>query len=1479
MILPYVPRAYWGFTTITNSKMAPNKVDPKSFDGIDLDELIRQAAESQPEEVDTTRDEQEGIHVTTKGEEIGEEIGEIKESARAKRARLKLADISAGLSSTPREEQTPGYLGMGEKVAFCELPEEVKVIELTFAPMHKASIEKMLTRLNLTRPMNSTDEPIMSPEDEPEEEKGLTSSFHIIPTDANVHALLSIIQERDYRIHITLYDYDNIPVFRINEDIRPIHPRVATESDVDKKIANPPRPKTMDVLRGETSKTTIHKIPTHANPRRFPAIHASEASVLNSQSRPDIRDNKGYVFLIVDINKIADDPLAIHELSEITSRLSKSKDFQFTTDQDGNLVIITPAERAGGVLGGKWAKSIEKATEGKANMYLGYGKTRKKEGAIVIDHYPSREKRERWQSLEPSIYSDSSQAENLSEGRNRTLFQLQFGETEFEDISQVEKVEQEDDERVRMIGRDEKLRELRTLTSQGNIARLIQVDGVAGVGKTTLMEELADEQPSSILVKMDSTGENLSGAALIQFAETTHKVAEKRLDQGVKDKYEGILAQLRDFVNMPDTEKLDIANSDSLSKNIKRTCIDVLKILETVQGAFTLMIDDTHHIDRHSDQHMMDLVYEFLEETDCKVILAQRHEERFKSKAQKTLVTRIGALKGGKISTIRAAARERSEKRKREGTLRSRLARMMGIGQKDEAKEDTTPATKEKNFNVATVKLDGLNFQDPKIAKLYAERFIPEELLIDDQTGEPREIGDWIFELAEGTDLPLVMDDRLMQLAKDRKNFIPRGNVIDVNPQAVRKILTEARETSDIGMLIARRVESLDPATKLAFQCLAILRKPIPSGELASLVRTIQTRRPGAKTSPLELESLRVNDYIAAADNSSPKAFTASTPVKLRFDDIRDAILAEMSDDDKYYIGNFLFTTFEERGEELHPDEKFVLLHLSSSTRTTDKHHEKFWEEYEAQAVTCLQAADAKNAHGRAHQLALTILGTTKADDPQGRMTIIGKEIEALRDRYSSPPEAVKKLVITALMTALATSAELGRYQETLRCLGVLEGLDEKRADLGINMTEAYKHAFTAAYMLNDNGEILRISEKLKSRGSLSPRELFLLDMRVSYKKSAANGDYGIYGAAVKMHDATHKEIVAEGGADYYEFSRLSGRVTLERIISLIGDMGIDEDANLDPALLGENATAHLLLNRNILENLKIRQRRDSRTLSSTDELLMYELVGQINNQLGLYANASEDLDEAWRLSMQMRNYHQAARVALSKCKAEILQATLVIEPPHKIEEEGQDPKFAPGKITKVRQGRELDKNLIRESIQTISEMGIALVDEHDGLEQASGIHFIMRIQRLYLISSLLEAYDDIINPVEDEDTLAVEGLTGLEIAEIRSEIAPYIATAIEDMNTLKEMMDQNEKLKACAESPDGSYSYYTTPSATHIVDCANKLGISTEDLRRDSEFFAPETITSARRHAGKLKNDKIGANRKKKRRLANAEETLAYAA
>ena len=304
----------------------------------------------------------------------------IQESTRAKSRRLKKEEVARNISEIPQSEQTAGILGINTKVAFHELPEGMKVIELTYASQNNKKIETLLNRLDITRPLNTTKAPITNSQDAPTVQGKVMTSFHVVPAEANAHALVQYFQEKNIPAHILLYEASSVPVIRINEEIRPIHPLIAQEK-IEKISA-----KRLDIIRKDGSRANNVNQAETQKIKKFSATHATESSVHHSQSTPEIINERGCTFLIIDINALADDPEAIYGLMEVTSRLSTSQDFQFTTDQDGNLVIIALAERAGGVLGGRWAKSIEIATEGKVNMYIGYGKTQKTEESIVIDN-------------------------------------------------------------------------------------------------------------------------------------------------------------------------------------------------------------------------------------------------------------------------------------------------------------------------------------------------------------------------------------------------------------------------------------------------------------------------------------------------------------------------------------------------------------------------------------------------------------------------------------------------------------------------------------------------------------------------------------------------------------------------------------------------------------------------------------------------------------------------------------------------------------------------------------------------------------------------------------------------------------------------------------------------------------------------------------------------------------------------------------
>ncbi|MBT4917126.1 AAA family ATPase, partial [Candidatus Peregrinibacteria bacterium] len=803
--------------------MAPDQND--SIETTGLDDLLAMLEAGNPEATDI-------MTAGEAGKESGEgDVDKVQTlSARRLREQERMASVSAGLQNTPREEQTPGFLGIEDVVAFKRLPKGSKIIEITVPTSTIDALHKALERLNLTRHLKKTEAPIKSPTDPTPETSDLTTEQFLVTSDQNALELLSIFQRRNEPAHITLYNAPDVPVLRINEHLLPIHAHIAaprSPKDPRKDIF-----KTLDVVRPSGETTTITQASHTTTPKRFPAIHATVPSVMNTQARPEIPNNRSCTFLIIDINKLAGDEKSVQAIAEVTSRLSRSKDFQFTTDQDGNLVIIALAERAGGVLGGRWAKSIEEATNGTANMYLGFGTIKQEEGATVIEQYPTKERRETWQSMPPTIYTDTKQAENLGSGRNASLYQLEFGPTDQEGLSIVSKVERgAKKEALNVIGRDEIIARILKILSSEHPARALVFNGVAGVGKTTILEEIERLIPSTVLIRMDSTGEGLPGEGIIQFSEELATVMVDRLSPQMQEQYAKVLEHLYEFTNKPVHEKLDVASSRTETSLLKNTCLEALKILEIAQGAFPLIIDDTHHIDRASDDSLMEMAYEFNTESDSKVVVSQRHEERFRAEAQRTFVKKVNALR----------------------------SRNTGLGEDGEERE-----------NVETILVEILDFTNPEIAKPYAKRFVPKELLTDASTGKPREIGDWILELAKGTGMPITMDDRLIQLASNPRNFIPGEDEIGASPEVIAEILVEAKKHSDLGVLLARRIEKLDPNNALAFQLLAIPQRTIKSGDLRDLVEYARRRQIGKGEEPeaYSIKDMVQQDYIVTADGT-----------------------------------------------------------------------------------------------------------------------------------------------------------------------------------------------------------------------------------------------------------------------------------------------------------------------------------------------------------------------------------------------------------------------------------------------------------------------------------------------------------------------------------------------------------------------------------------------------------------------------------
>ncbi|MDA1060933.1 MAG: ATP-binding protein, partial [bacterium] len=1175
-----------------------------------------------------------------------------------------------------------------------------------------------------------------------------------------------------------------------------VHPNLHNTAYTD--VSPPSLTRTINDQSSTVKSVSQREISTPAT--YFPPVHSTREAIKSAKRETQLaprREGK-CTYMIIDPNLLLKDPNDaphVKRVFQTISGLAQSQDFYITSDNRGNVVVIALTQRAGGSLA-RWANATFDSTGQRANILLGNGELRKSTNSLVINGYPNIEELDNIREIgsnKREIRVRNSDFHSLSSGRDSTLFQFRSRrDQQNPDFLQI-RITPEIQLKVgggpdRLIGYEQELEDLREATSSSSETRLSILKGNAGTGKSRLLHELVSRNPSSIVLSLDPAGQHIQGDALVTVANQLAKTLKSKLS--TNEKRSSQIAPLLEFYDNGEIYKLAKAQKDP--DDVVTICLNALKAYESKEGGFTLVLDDVHHTDRHSDIHLMKLINSFLDQSSGKAILAMRPEERFHSKVQMAL----------------------------ESTIQSIFTNKSGRGKYVK--------------HISLIDNDGkpkLDLSDTQTAHDYVFYSLPEERRTNPDNGEPRSLGDWPKQLGEIANTAFEFTTYINAILEKPDLYLIVGKEqIDLQPEA----LTRIKDISgDLTIYHTERVATdLSPGSRKLLECIALVGDKVPIGKLLGFTRKIL---PGTITK--ELEELTEKGFLIDKGEA-----------RYRFwhETIRDAVLSGMDSKSRKELALQLHDAF--KGEErLSHDNRLALLQHAAGSQQEDE--TRYWTTYGSTANEALEDATTKGTYGKGFGLAMTILDDLNPDVP----STVTRAIEKMK-KGAKTSEEIKNFIVRALVSTVYNGVYLGRTQKAYEAIEALEKIATHRPG-SVNFKMIYLLGFEAAYITTDLEKLEEFELKLKEKTDLktsNPKKQLLIDLKFAYKIAAA-----------KTHNFAECQKVCEenpeimqsfsedpNSDDSTEIRRLIYRIRLEQSKVNLAKNGVDEDVITDPSLLSQAQSNELFA---LLENLapqEEKRRRDPSSFRPIDELFLLDQVAQTKSHLGHWDAACDDFKEIWRIAMQMEIYTQAARAAKLRGDMEVMQGLSQIKGSTK-DQKGYVIPFPNGIILRKK---------ILQAINTYTEEGLSALKNVDENNQ---YNFILRIQRIRAIGILALSYENEIKVAKSSNPTDTEHL-----ARIQSELAPHIATAMEDLSVLEE-----EPWKQAAQG-NGEAPYYVSPYANIIVNCADQLEIESipEEDRSTSLYLSPEAIQKGLEYFdSKTMHDNIGESLRKARSLINA--------
>lgn len=1191
-------------------------------------------------------------------------------------AEIVIENLDAAFHALRRDRQTLAYLGFAEDkhdVESRRLPGQSRIVTISSHNADTSRVNTVLQDSNLTRPLTPL---LRNPED------STTTTQHIVSDPGSLIHLLNLAQNQGLPVILrTSATNSYSQVIRIGGQVFAVDPVI-----FDTVIDSIPETAQLEVLAANGEKrTTITPRLEGYNAKFWSPEHSSVASVkLAKKAIAEELDESmlgGCTFLSIDLStllKIKEEKAIQHILSQIEA-LSKSPDYIFRSDDSGNITIIALAQRSGGFLT-RLSDGINKATGNKTNQLIGGGNLKMDaNGVLAMEGYTNPSLRAGLKKL-TGMYIRREDDERFKVGRDTTTAHT---ETEavpnIPELLKITKVERGATLRVgggpdKLIGYKEELDQLRAAIDPKSKSRLIVLKGHAGRGKSRLLSELAAENPSMLKISIDPAGENIQGYAMVSIADQLATFGEKHLPQRAKSS--SIYQELLEFSQSSEAEKIEKAQTKP--RDVAKLIFHTLKIFEAMLGSFTLAIDDTHHIDRHSDPLLMEMLHNFLRDSknSTKVLLSLRPEERYKSAAQSSLESKVRSFgKGEHLCTVNLENPETGEPK--------------------------------------------LDLRNPDVAYEYIWHSLPEDIRTNNKIAppQPRKLIDLHTILAEKINSPFELTSLINIILRDKRNLIVNDEGIFLHPNAIRKI-DKIKNSEDLAIFHREKIRRLKRPHKKTLQLMALLGSKVPITQFLTVVRNIT----GETTNLWSIiTELKLDGYVAITereDGGSQAETIEGKQIQLQHESIRDMVLASINKDEKRKLAIQVYNEIKDL-PGVHNDTLFAL--LAEAATNTSIRNTGFWTHYTARGNKALEDAHTKNSHGRAYGIAMTVLDDL--EETAGKKTELQKALQLLLnpEKASEVPHGIKELLIKSLLTVVENGIFLGRFTKVHETIGILERTGEKK-----HMTKAYLLGFKGAYAQVDTRTMEAYAAKLEHRRDLTPGQRFEIELKLAFKKARTPEEFQ---ACLESYKTKEKELAALKTSDlklWAELGRLKVRITFEKVRVNLLEQGVDGDVLVEPSHFTADTSIRLIASEKELSAMDQDRRNTPGKFEQIEELYLLDQLASTNGYLGNYDKAIAAYSEVWRLAEQMGIPREAARAAKIKGDIQVMQGIAQIEFPVADK---------PGKATAR---RVIDRQKILQAISTYQEEGLPPMEKVDKDEY---YQILVRCQSLRAIGILALSY------------------------------------------------------------------------------------------------------------------------------------------
>lgn len=608
---------------------------------------------------------------------------------------------------------------------------------------------------------------------------------------------------------------------------------------------------------------------------------------------------------------------------------------------------------------------------------------------------------------------------------------------------------------------------------QSGATRLITVKGQRGIGKSRIQDEvIAELKLNEVSCSFDASDRNVAGKGLVTMANQI-ATAIREMKLGLDD------LDLMKFLSTNPTPAQQVEYTQEHAAEVAEMCSGALQVITYMKDENTLFrLEDLHHADTFSQNHLKKVVRDFLEYTEKgKVLTSLRPEDFLEPELQEQLERSVQGFYGPESYT--------------------------------------------------EIELSTLDFTENdaetgnELSYEYVLHSLPAEL-------RGCLIGSWHRELAKASGgNPFVMSYFINTIFSDEANYSVTGeNVITVKDQVLQEIKDiDPAKPDALNTHFQQRLGRLPEAAQKLVQVIALAGGRLLDSQLSRIAFDLCGSVAMGERIKAQLIKGR---YLIGEPENAPNQWSMENELF--------TALANASMKDKTERKNtleFLDQRFED-DPNLSTDAKFNIKQELAMSKRSDEAAE-FWQGYSSIAKAALEDAKQRNDYRDGLTRAKRIIGTRVLE--KDKISVVGGvpavnsilEVLTLIDPEDfatvliGVPEELIKLSVNSAFAVARNGIYLAQFKEAGLVLETLSAISEKHPTL-VSKSDLLILQFEHAYQSRDRDKMTALLADLKDNAKISDITKRGAEIKLAYNKNDFPGLKKLYDDSSTLLEESHSK-------------------------------------------------------------------------------------------------------------------------------------------------------------------------------------------------------------------------------------------------------------------------------------------------------------------------------------------------------------------